>query len=336
MATTTALTSNLVLFFDNDESNFTCSHTDDCYCRNVIQIKVNDSFTTKSSEFTQYTTDVNEFIIRMTKYDNQNCNGVQPGEFVSLIPNVLHMHPSNPYVHIFDENSGIPLSQINNLTAMLDDPIKSSQISTIALDFDRTITMVEGFLTANDVKTFSMILQNQLCSDMHLIEMYMGGKTRLVALQRLLDKIAEKNIKLIILTNNPNPVIINDFIQTYIHNYGTNASIYRVISIPHVYTQIAMRPGNSYKLNVLDYMGLISNKFNDELFPMTMELQSLGFTIHNVDRITSINNTITILKTIITMYKNLVSKLSRKSKKTSKLFKVKKYQTKQRKRMSRN
>jgi hypothetical protein len=340
MAITTDLQSKLVLFFDNDESNFTCSHTDNCYCRNVIQIKVNDSFTTKSNEFTQYTTDVDEFIFRMVKYNTQNENGSPFGEFVTLIPNVLHMYPQQPYVHIFDENSGIPLNQIINLTTMLDDPVKSSQISTIALDFDRTITMVEGFLCANDVKTFAGFMRNPLCSDMHLIELYMGGKLRLAALQRLLDKISERNIKLIILTNNPNPVIINDFIQTYIHNYGNNnTGIYRVISVPHVYTQIAIRPGCSYKLNVLNHIGLIPDEFNDELFPMTMELQSLGFNIYNLDRITSINKSITISKTINNMYKNLFTKLSRKSKGKNTIFvkrdtliaKVKKLKTKQRK-----
>jgi ribonucleotide monophosphatase NagD (HAD superfamily) len=49
----------------------------------------------------------------------------------------------------------------------------------------------------------------------------MGGKPRLEAMKKLLDKMAEKNIKLIILTNNIATDFIANFI-TYLHVYDTS------------------------------------------------------------------------------------------------------------------
>jgi hypothetical protein len=314
---------NMVLFFDNDDANLLCDHSNNCYCGNVIHIKVNDSFNTNCKEFKQYRTDVNQFISRVTKYDMYNENGVQPGEFTALIPHVLHWHPTQPYVHIFDEKSGITLKQINSFIAMLDDPTNSSSISTIVLDFDRTITMVEGFATANDFKTFASLLENPMCNDMHLIELYMGGKPRLAALKQLLDKIAENNINLVILTNNPNPIMINDFIQTYIRKYDIYSSIYRVISVPHVHGQVVMHPSCSCKLNVLFHLGLINDTYNDKLFPMAMDLESIGFNIHNLARIIDIKKSIAITKMIDRMYKNWLNKRSSKNNKYKNFFKAK-------------
>lgn len=265
----------VVLFFDNEDNNFKCE--DKFRCNNVIQIKIADSFPTLSVISKQYENNPTILQLRVQKYNSG-----------SLIPLIGDINGNNVgYVHLFDEVSGIPIQQIQSLTQVLDDPNVSSKISTVIMDFDRTFTMIEGVVRLPTMKHFANALQNPKCTPENLVEFYMGGAERLDAMKSLLLKLIEKNIKLIILTNNPSVDLINDFIQNYVYNYGVANNLYELITT-HLYMK-PLNPNLSKKLNIVSDSKKLCNEtyINDSQF-IANNLTTIGFNIHNMGIINSI------------------------------------------------
>jgi len=118
-----------------------------------------------------------------------NPNGVNPGEFTSLLSKVV----TQRWVFHFDETSGIQLPQIKELTKLISE--QPTQISSIIMDFDRIFTMVSnGFYIKSCPRTVAEFIKRigLKCTVNELIEFFMGGKARLEAMQVLLNNIAEK------------------------------------------------------------------------------------------------------------------------------------------------
>ena len=152
------------------------------------------------------------------------------------------------------------------------------------MDFDRTFTMVEGLATFPIMQHFITKLRLR-CSVDELIEFYMGGKPRLEAMKLLLNKIEEKNIKLIILTNNTAVSLITDFIAN-LHIYNTSDNLFELISTHYYGKDLSSIQGSfSGKNKILKHKNICNETKMSDVNILASELQTNGFDIHNILKI---------------------------------------------------
>ena len=93
-----------------------------------------------------------------------------------------------------DYNSGMTISHIKNIIKLIKES-NEYNVKFIVLDFDRTITKVEGLHYYKNLKRENL-------SDLDIIKYYLGGINRIHALHNLFNFLHSKNIDLFILTNN--------------------------------------------------------------------------------------------------------------------------------------
>jgi len=250
---------------------------------------VNDSFPTRSYIATDYSTNPYILKLRVKTYGSSNLNNTTVAEMETLL-NDVNGNAVN-YVHLFDESSGIPIPQITHLINLLDNHDLTSKLSTFILDFDRTFTMIEGVARLPNMVKFATGLQNPNCTPEKLVEFYMGGKARLAVMKLLLDKLVKKNIKLIILTNNPSADIINDFIQNYVYNYndGNALALYEIITTyKYNYRFLPLNSNLSPKLNIIFEKNLCDEKCIKDAQIFANYLETNGFNVKNLFTINSL------------------------------------------------
>ena len=164
--------------------------------------------------------------------------------FAKVIQRITSGYSPNDYGEVYDPSSGITEEHyytiLNALIQLSAREGGSSQIAAI-FDFDRTLSVMEGFIGANSPPIephsgmqgyIDYLTDNNFSFDINdnpvqitaygIIEYILGGSARKNIIQRLIGDIAGMGHPIIILTNNgvaiKNPEFLKDFFPGYQYN----------------------------------------------------------------------------------------------------------------------
>lgn len=93
-----------------------------------------------------------------------------------------------------DYNSGMTISHMKNISKLINESDEYN-VKFVVLDFDRTITKIEGL-------HYYKYLKKENLTDLDIIKYYLGGINRIHALHNFFNLLHSKKIDLFILTNN--------------------------------------------------------------------------------------------------------------------------------------
>lgn len=160
------------VFYDNSSWNFEGSEN----LKGLLSILVYETDEEKSS------------------FDGNRDNYLKIIKSQERYPYIMDILDNSEYLKddMVDPLSGINEKQINHLIKLIKTP--DIKIKFVVLDFDRTITKIEGILDAKD-------LLDKIPPEV-VAKYYFGGRDRLVKLHELFEVMHEYHIDLFILTNN--------------------------------------------------------------------------------------------------------------------------------------
>jgi len=171
---------DLGIFFDNSEFNFENSEL----YPNIIPIQLfeteDESLITGKDHLCDY---IDKIVAEESKNDIKYINSLKKLKQCQLFENDM-----------IDYNSGMTISHIKNIMKLINED-NEYNIKFIVLDYDRTITKIEGL-------HYYKYLKEANIPDLDIIKYYLGGINRIHALHKLFDLLHKKKIDLFILTNN--------------------------------------------------------------------------------------------------------------------------------------
>ena len=145
--------------------------------------------------------------------------------------------PENIYVNYLIKNNGfdqyfggMSISEIKNLTNI----VEEGEVKSIVFDWDRTLSICEGFLQIGPLSntiniSIDVIIEN-------LVPYILGDEERISILSELFSVLQKKGVRIFILTNNR---------EKYFQKILSEA--FRILNVPSINVRLVQQPVNTRK-----------------------------------------------------------------------------------------